>query len=195
MTNDKIYLLMNKPCGYVCSAVSDSHKTVYQLLTPELQNLVRNAKRGERLHTVGRLDCDTSGLLLLTTDGYYSHSLTAPEMNVQKTYRVRLKSPGKKQYIALARHGLILPSEKKSPELQSAPAEIRFTDETLFQCEIKITEGKFHQVRRIFKALGNEVVKLERTAIGALTLPSWLAAGDYIEYHAPEFLSQKTPSL
>ena len=82
VTNDKIYLLMNKPCGYVCSAVSDSHKTVYQLLTPELQNLVRNAKRGERLHTVGRLDCDTSGLLLLTTDGFYSHSLTAPEMNV-----------------------------------------------------------------------------------------------------------------
>ncbi len=195
VTNDKIYLLMNKPCGYVCSAVSDSHKTVYQLLTPELQNLVRNAKRGERLHTVGRLDCDTSGLLLLTTDGYYSHSLTAPEMNVQKIYRVRLKSPGKKQYIALARHGLILSAEKKSPELQSAPAEIRFTDETLFECEIKITEGKFHQVRRIFKALGNEVVKLERTAIGALTLPSWLAAGDYIEHHAPEFLSQKTPSL
>ncbi len=195
VTNDKIYLLMNKPCGYVCSAVSDSHKTVYQLLTPELQNLVRNAKRGERLHTVGRLDCNTSGLLLLTTDGYYSHSLTAPEMNVQKTYRVHLKSPGKKQYIALARHGLILPAEKKFPELQSAPAEIRFTDETLFECEIKITEGKFHQVRRIFKALGNEVVKLERTAIGALTLPSWLAAGDYIEYHAPEFLSQKTPSL
>ena len=68
----KIYLIMNKPCGYVCSAASDSHKTVYELLTPELQELVQGAKRGHRLHTIGRLDADTSGLLLLTTDGYFS---------------------------------------------------------------------------------------------------------------------------
>ena len=68
---------MNKPVGYVCSAASDSHKTVYELLSPELQELVRDAPRGSRLHTVGRLDCDTSGLLLLTNDGKFSNKITA----------------------------------------------------------------------------------------------------------------------
>ena len=71
------YLIMNKPLGYVCSAASDSHKTVYELLTPELQALVTDAPRGCRLHTVGRLDCDTSGLLLITNDGKFSNGITA----------------------------------------------------------------------------------------------------------------------
>ena len=71
------YLIMNKPCGYVCAAASDSHKTVYELLTPELQAQVTEAPRGCRLHTVGRLDCDTSGLLLLTNDGKFSNRITA----------------------------------------------------------------------------------------------------------------------
>ena len=75
-----IYLVMNKPAGFVCSAVSDSHKTVYDLLSPELKELVSGAPRGSRLHTVGRLDCDTSGLLLLTNDGKFSHEITAGQV-------------------------------------------------------------------------------------------------------------------
>ena len=75
---NNIYLIMNKPAGYVCSAVSDSHKTVYELLPQEMRELVSKPKRGHRLHTVGRLDCDTSGLLFLTTDGHFSHRLTSP---------------------------------------------------------------------------------------------------------------------
>ena len=71
------YLIMNKPCGYVCSAASDSHKTVYELLSIELQELVKGVPRGCRLHTVGRLDCDTSGLLLLTNDGKFSNRITS----------------------------------------------------------------------------------------------------------------------
>ena len=83
---------MNKPCGYVCSAVSDSHKTVYELLPPELNSLVQGAKRGSRLHTIGRLDADTSGLLLFTTDGYFSHRIAAnPE--ISKTYCATLVKP------------------------------------------------------------------------------------------------------
>ena len=81
MTEEKIYIMMNKPAGYVCSAVSDSHHTVYELLPPDLQELVTKPTRGHRLHTVGRLDCDTSGLLLLTNDGFFSHSLTAQWMS------------------------------------------------------------------------------------------------------------------
>ena len=87
---EKIYLVMNKPSGYVCSAVSDSHKTVYSLLPLEYEELLF-AKRGERIHTVGRLDCDTSGLLIITNDGEFSNLLTRPESHVSKTYLVTLR--------------------------------------------------------------------------------------------------------
>ena len=209
----EIYLIMNKPKGYVCSAASDSHKTVYQLLTPDLQELVKNAKRGHRLHTIGRLDADTTGLLLLTTDGMFSHRIAAsrpstssgtpgstgstgstqdagvPEpvegpykkAHITKTYIAKLEyevsHAQQTQYITRASQGLTLPPEKKSPEQQAAPAVIHFiTPET---CEITVSEGKFHEVRRIFKALGNEVTALERIAIGKLKLPEDIKSGDY----------------
>ena len=175
----EIYLMMNKPKGYVCSAASDSHKTVYELLPPELQNLVKNAKRGHRLHTIGRLDADTTGLLLLTTDGLFSHKIEAAGMT--KTYLATLKNQVSQeqqaQYITRAGLGLILPPEKKAPEQQAAPAQIKFISQNTTQ--ITITEGKFHEVRRIFKALGNEVAELERIAIGPLKLPKDLPYGAY----------------
>ena len=177
----EIYLMMNKPKGYVCSAASDSHKTVYELLPPELQNLVKNAKRGHRLHTIGRLDADTTGLLLLTTDGLFSHKIAAAGMT--KTYLATLKNQVSQeqqvQYITRAAQGLTLPPEKKAPEQQAAPAQIKFISQTTAQ--ITITEGKFHEVRRIFKALGNEVILLKRIAIGALTLPDDLKDGEWRE--------------
>ena len=183
----EIYLMMNKPKGYVCSAASDSHKTVYELLPPELQNLVKNAKRGHRLHTIGRLDADTTGLLLLTTDGKFSHRVAASGPStgsgivVVKTYIATLKNPVSKEqqtsYIARAAQGLILPPEKKAPEQQAAPAQIKFISQNTAQ--ITVTEGKFHEVRRIFKALGNEVAELERIAIGPLKLPKDLSYGAY----------------
>ena len=184
---DEIYLIMNKPCGYVCSAVSDSHKTVYELLPPELQALVQGAKRGHRLHTIGRLDCDTSGLLLFTTDGQFSHKIAAEEgiggLGLTKTYRVLLKNPlspeEKNEYIVKAAAGLTLPPEKKAPEQKAAPAIIYFPDQTTTDCTITIKEGKFHEVRRIFRALGNEVVSLERQAIGSLCLPPNLKPGQW----------------
>lgn len=174
-----IYLVMNKPAGFVCSAVSDSHKTVYDLLTPELKGLVCGAPRGSRLHTVGRLDCDTSGLLLLTNDGKFSHVITAGR--VTKTYCARLKLPlsaaQQEAYKSLAAAGLTLPPEKKYGEQKAAPAELTFTADNI--CEITVCEGKFHEVRRIFCALGNEVVGLERIAIGRLSLPEALAPGQW----------------
>ena len=184
-----IYLIMNKPCGYVCSAVSDSHKTVYELLTPELQEQVINAPRGCRLHTVGRLDCDTSGLLLLTNDGSFSHRITASVVStgsttgsaVTKTYRATLLnsvSPeNQKLYINRAAAGLTLPPEKKYGEQTAQPAILEFESECI--CKITVQEGKFHEVRRIFRALGNEVETLERIAIGELTLPNDLEPGQW----------------
>lgn len=183
---------MNKPAGYVCSAVSDSHKTVYQLLPAELQDLVQNAKRGERLHTVGRLDCETSGLLLFTNDGNFSHQLTNPENKIEKTYLVTLAHPVTKtdaaSYVEKVASGILLPAEKKAPEERAAPGKLEFTTDTMFTTgtalienfKITVTEGKFHEVRRIFRALGNEVINLKRIKLGKYELPLDLKEGSYI---------------
>ena len=188
------YLIMNKPLGYVCSAASDSHKTVYELLTPELQALVTDSPRGCRLHTVGRLDCDTSGLLLITNDGKFSNRITSgsvvecpqsgrTETTISKTYRVKLAAPvspeNQKVYISRAATGLVLPPEKKYGEQKALPATLIF--ESADVCKITVTEGKFHEVRRIFRALGNEVTTLERIAIDGLTLPADLKPGQWRE--------------
>lgn len=178
---NKIYLMMNKPCGYVCSAVSDSHKTVYELLSPELQTLVQNAKRGCRLHTVGRLDCQTSGLMLFTDDGNFSNNLTRPQNRIPKTYEVILETPVegalKDEYIECVRLGVILAAEKKAPEQKTASAKLEFLSPK--QCRITVTEGKFHEVRRIFTALGNKVQSLKRISTGPLMLPPDLPQGSY----------------
>lgn len=160
---EKIYIAMNKPAGVVCSAVSDSHKTVYELLPDDLQKLLFE-KRGNRLHTVGRLDCETTGLLLITNDGGWSNYLTRPENKIKKTYMVRLKFPVSKEeqarYIELFKEGPVLPAEKKAPEQKSNGAELSFIDENT--ALVTVTEGKFHEVRRLFRAVGNEVLELER---------------------------------
>lgn len=177
---EKLYIVMNKPAGYVCSAVSDSHKTVYELLPENLRELM-NAKRGQRLHSIGRLDCDTSGLLLFTNDGFFSHQLTAPDQHVFKTYKVKLAShvsKDKQQAItSLFAKGITLPPEKKAPEQQCSPAQITFFSEV--EAEVIIQEGKFHQVRRMFRAVKNEVVELKRISVGNFMLPGELAPGEY----------------
>lgn len=179
--NDFIYLVMNKPVGYVCSAVSDSHSTVYELLPQEMQKLVQNAKRGHRLHTIGRLDADTSGLLLFTDDGYFSHNLTAPDCHVSKTYVAKLARPvtnaEKQIYQRRTAEGILLPPEKKAEEYLTQPAKLDFLADDV--CRLTIQEGKFHQVRRMIAALGNEVVELTRVAVGELTLDETLKPGEW----------------
>lgn len=179
----KIYILMNKPRGVVCSAVSDRHKTIYDLLPPDLQNLVQNAKRGSRLHTVGRLDADTSGLILLTNDGDFSHSLTAPENKVEKVYKVTLEQrvvpPAQKKMIEECKKGVILPPEKKALEEMAAPCRLEFLSEN--ECQITLTEGKFHEVKRIFMHFGNRVAALKRIKFGPYILPPDLAEGKYLQ--------------
>ena len=181
---------MNKPCGYVCSAASDSHKTVYELLTPDLQAMVSGVPRGCRLHTVGRLDCDTSGLLLITNDGNFSNKITS-EKKVQKIYRAKLATPiiPELQTICIRRasSGLILPPEKKYGEQKALPATLFFDASDV--CRITVLEGKFHEVRRIFRALGNEVIELQRVAIGNLELPPDLKPGQWRELSEVELRS------
>ena len=178
---EKIYLVMNKHSGYVCSAVSDSYKTVYSLLPLEYEELLF-AKRGERIHTVGRLDCDTSGLLIFTTDGEFSNLLSRPESHVSKTYLVTLRDSVslkmQSEYIEKMKKGVMLPAEKKAPEQQSGPADVEFISHN--KCVVSLNEGKFHQVKRMFLAVENEVTELKRIKTGNLELSNNLAPGQYI---------------
>ena len=170
------YFLMNKAAGEVCSTVSDSHRTVYEHFPAEV--LVSN---GAKLHSVGRLDCDTEGLLLFTNDGKLSDFLTRPENKIEKTYFARLKNPvtesGQEDYKSLAEKGVVLPPDKKSPEQKSNGAKINWLSEN--ECEITLTEGKFHEVKRIFQALGNEVIYLKRIRFADLMLDDDLKPGEW----------------
>lgn len=179
---------MNKPCGYVCSAVSDSHKTVYELLDLELQKKVQGEKRGQRLHSVGRLDCDTSGLLLFTNDGYFSDFMTRSQNRIEKKYQVLLQNPLSQEeqafYIEEFNKGILLPPDKKSLEEKALPAKIEFIyeDANKNECEkclVTVMEGKFHLVRRMFLALGNRVLKLKRISMGPYILADNLKEGEY----------------
>lgn len=170
-----IYLMMNKPCGVVCSTKSDSHKTVFDLLREKLPKLDLT-----NLKCVGRLDSDTSGLLLFSTNGTFVKEMTAPEKKVEKTYFVRLKNfvsaKEKDEYSKKIENGFLLNPEKKSPAFFCKSAKISWiSDKTL---EITVTEGKFHEVRRIFSTLGNSVVELKRIKIGDFVLDKNLHEGE-----------------
>jgi len=159
-----VYLMMNKPCGLL-SATSDSDRdTVLSMLPQAL---------AARAHLVGRLDKDTSGLLLLTDDGDWSHRVTSPNHGCAKTYLAELAEPLVADAESRLSHGLVLRSEK----LPTRPAALQRLDAT--HVRITITEGRYHQVRRMFAALGNRVLALHRECIGGLFLDETLHAGQW----------------
>ena len=182
------YFLMNKAAGEVCSTVSDSHRTVYEHFSPD--QLISN---GVKLHSVGRLDCDTEGLLLFTNDGQLSNFLTRPENKIEKTYFVRLKNlvteHQQKEYSEQSELGLTLPPEKKSPEQKSSGAKITWLTQN--ECEITLTEGKFHEVKRIFRTLGNEVIYLKRVKFAGLELEESLPVGQFRPLYESEVRTLK----
>lgn len=155
-----IYLAMNKPCGYVCSTVSDKSPTIFSLIPEKYQNI--------SLQCIGRLDKNTCGLIFFTNNGSFNTFLTSKDNNIQKTYYVILKDEvslvEQKKYIDLCKNGLILPKEKKSTDCFVNNQILTFINSN--SCYITITEGKFHQVRRTFLALNNEVTFLQRIKIG-----------------------------
>ena len=154
----QIIVLVNKPAGYVCSH-EDSGLRVYDLL-PE-----RYRRRNPKIVTVGRLDKDTTGMLLITDDGQLLHQLTHPRHHVPKTYEVTLAEPlSGKEAERFASGTLMLEGEDKP----CAPAQMQVLAEK--QARLVLHEGRFHQVKRMFKAVGNEVVALHRSRIGGLDL-------------------------
>ena len=178
-----VYLLLNKPLGYVCSSVSDRHPLVYSLVKD-----VKLPPSSGLLHSAGRLDSDTSGLLLLSTNGKFTHMLSSPEFAVQKKYCASLEkpvAPDQQNYYRTAfRSGIILPPEKKSPEEKALPAEIEFLSDS--ECIVTVCEGKFHEVRRMFLALQNKVTALKRLQFGPFVLPLELKEGEYVELSEAE---------
>ena len=151
-------LMLHKPAGYVCST-SDVPPLIYDLLPP------RFLQRTPVMAAVGRLDRDTSGLLLLTDDGALNHRLTSPRAHVAKTYRAVLANPlHGDEAVRFASGTLRLSGESTL----LAPAALVI--ESVQTVRLTITEGRYHQVRRMFAAVGNHVVQLHRVAIGALEL-------------------------
>ena len=162
-----LVLLMHKPLGVTCSHKEDGEK-IYDLL-PRRWRL-----RDPGLSTVGRLDKDTSGLILITDDGDFLHRVISPKRHVPKTYLATLDRPlAGSEAEVFAAGTLMLDGEEKP--LLSAHLDI-VDDKT---ARLTITEGRYHQVRRMFAAVGNHVVTLHRERIGGLTLPSDLAPGHY----------------
>jgi len=169
------YVMLHKPTGVECSA----RRGLY----PRAVDLVELPK-AERLQPVGRLDVDTSGLLLLTDDGQWAHRVTAPRRRCPKTYRARLARPLEGEALESARdvfrEGIVLDGEATP----TRPAEL----DSLGPCEARLTihEGRYHQVRRMFAAIGNHVEALHRESIGELALDADLAPGTWRELSAAE---------
>lgn len=184
------HLMMNKAAGYVCSTKEGEHQTVFDLLSPD----DNHKYLGGELELVGRLDVDTEGLLILTTDGHLNHELTSPKHHVEKTYLVHLKDSVdenmKKFYEKELSQGIHIFSDGKDGEADCLPAKIQWGDENGSEennaCRLTISEGKFHQVKRMFSALGNQVEYLKRLSIGELHLDSELGLGEYRDLTSEE---------
>lgn len=162
---EKALIVMNKPAGYECSQKPTHHPSVMTLLPAPLR------RRG--LQPVGRLDADTTGLLLLTDDGALLHRLTHPKRHVGKRYRVACKHPVSESIVQRLEQGVLLVDEK-IPLMATNVA--KKSDNVL---EMTITSGKYHQVKRMIAAAGNRVEALERISFGKLALPADLEPGKW----------------
>ena len=174
-----VYLMMNKPAGVVCSNRDGMHRTVFDLLEDEY----RQDFLGGSLHMVGRLDIDTEGLLLFTTDGTLTHRLTSPKSNMTKTYFVRLQDEVPREAMPLITRrfadGIHIEPDGDDGEYDCKPADLEWIDGKT--CKLIITEGRYHQVKRMIAAAGNKVIYLQRLAVGKLNLDTNLETGSYRE--------------
>jgi 16S rRNA pseudouridine516 synthase len=166
------YFLLNKPKGVLSATEDRSQPTVISILAPQ--------DRYQGIVPVGRLDKDTTGLLLLTNDGQLNHELLAPGKHVDKVYRAEIAGVANDATVKTFASGMTLGDGTK---LQPAELKILSQDEehNRSTTEIKIREGKYHQIKRMFGAVGMKVVELERISMGKLTLPANLKRGEYLE--------------
>lgn len=162
-----IYLMLHKPAGVVSATEDNREKTVLDLVRPE------DRKNG--LFPVGRLDKDTEGLLLLTDDGELAHRLLSPKKHVDKTYYAKIDGQVTKEHIEQFREGLDIGDEKKT-----LPAVLTILlSGPVSEIEVTIHEGRFHQIKRMFEAVGCKVTYLKRLSMGSLVLDETLPLGEY----------------
>ncbi|TES54382.1 rRNA pseudouridine synthase [Halalkalibacterium halodurans] len=164
-----VYLMMNKPKGVICATEDLEHETVIDLLGEE--------ERHYEPSPVGRLDKDTVGLLLITNDGKFNHWLMSPKHHVPKTYRALVEGHVTEEDVGAFSHGVVL-----GDGYVTKPATLHILEAgARSHIELILTEGKFHQVKRMFQAVGKRVLELERIKIGNLLLDPELARGEYRE--------------
>src|SRR5690625_1124248 len=169
-----IYIMMNKPPGYISATEDNYEQTVVDLL-PEKYKIFNP-------FPVGRLDKDTEGLLLLTNNGQLAHHLTSPNKEIEKTYYAKINNFINESDISDFEKGVTLDDGYKTK-----PAKLEIlTRGTMSEIELTITEGKFHQVKRMFQAVGKEVIYLRRERMGELYLDESLPLGSYRELNKKE---------
>lgn len=166
----KAYVVLNKPAGTECSQKPSAWPSIYTLLpAPLRQRPQKGAVQG--VQAVGRLDQDTTGLLLLTDDGQFIHRMSSPKKRVPKVYEVTVKHPADESQVQKLLQGVVLDDDPKPVRAAAcelvSPHHVRLT----------LTEGKYHQVKRMLAAVGNRVEALHRSRIGAYALPEDLAPG------------------
>lgn len=162
-SNDR-YIMLNKPLGVICSTDDPDHPTVMTLLAAEDMH---------RLHIAGRLDLDTTGLILLTTDGQWSHQITSPNSECPKCYRVTLEHALSEEAKKELEEGVLLRGESE----KTRPALVEVLAENIIH--LTITQGKYHQVKRMLAAVENRVLALHRVSVGKVQLDAALAPGEY----------------
>ena len=170
-------VMLNKPLGATCSH-KESGPLIYDLF-PE-----RWKRRDPQLSSIGRLDKETTGLLLLTDDGKLLHNVISPKRHVAKRYLATLSRPLREDAAAQFASGTLMLEGEEKPLL---PAELEVLSPT--QARVTVHEGRYHQVRRMFAALENRVLELHRESVGGLALPADLPAGSY-RLLAPDEVAQ-----
>lgn len=166
--NDKIinyqeyyYFMLNKPSGYVSATVDNFQKTVLDLIHENIKDL----------YPVGRLDIDTEGLLIITNDGPLGHDLLSPKKHIEKTYNVILKNDITSEQVEKLTNGVLI------DDYQTKPSIVKIVSDK--NIHLTIYEGKFHQVKKMAQAVGNEVTYLQRLKMGTLELDKNLELGSY----------------
>ena len=168
------HVMLNKPCGVLTAAMDKKQQTVLDLLSP--------VYKACGCMPVGRLDKDTEGLLLLSTDGELAHRLLSPKRHVQKCYRAQVDGPLDQADITAFQQGLVLSDFTAQP----AKLEILSSSPDAATALVWVCEGKYHQVRRMFAARGRTVTALKRLSVGPLSLDETLRPGEYRELEPQE---------
>jgi len=177
--HEKAYIAFHKPPNYECSHKTTHHPSVYGLLPAPF------IERG--LQCVGRLDFDTTGLLLISDDGQFIHKMTTPKKNIGKVYEITTSDPITQSQIDHLMNGVVLDDD---PRPCYASACVQISENVLV---MTIVEGRYHQVKRMMAAVGNHVAKLHRSQIGAYRMPSDLLEGQW-RWLYPDDLKQLAQS-